>query len=31
MPRAYQKNNKNNKSEQETAENLLASKFHYRP
>lgn len=31
MPRAYQKNNKHNQSEQEAAENLLAGEFHYRP
>jgi hypothetical protein len=31
MPRAYQKNNEDNKSEQETAKNLLAREFHYRP
>jgi hypothetical protein len=31
MPRANQENNQHNKSEQETAQNLLASEFHYRP
>jgi hypothetical protein len=31
MPRANQKNNEDNQSKQEAAENLLASEFHYRP
>jgi len=31
MPRANQQNNQYNQSEQEAAENLLASEFHYRP
>jgi hypothetical protein len=31
MPRANQKNNKHNQSEQKAAENLLATEFHYRP
>lgn len=31
MPRANQKNNEDNQSEQEAAENLLANEFHYRP
>jgi hypothetical protein len=31
MPPAYQKNNEDNESDQEAAENLLASEFHYRP
>jgi hypothetical protein len=31
MPSANQKNNEHNQSEQQTAENLLANEFHYRP
>jgi hypothetical protein len=31
MPRANQQYNEHNQSEQEAAENLLASEFHYRP